>query len=252
MNKKQFLYVASWKMYLSLKQAHTWVTHNKEALKALGNDFSIVICPSVEALSNIKKDLQETNVALGAQNCSVHKAGPYTGQVLAESLAQLGCTYCIVGHSEIRQAYNETDEIVAQKVIILLTQNITPIIYVGETAKEFDNHLIAQVLERQLNQVFDQISRNKITNKTIIIGYEPLWTKDTDNIPSTDYLIKQINFIKHLAATKIPEIKCLVVYGGNVNEQTISTLKRIETLDGVLIGKASTDFQSFEKIVLST
>jgi triosephosphate isomerase len=239
-------------MYFSLKQAHTWVTHHKEVLKTLGNDFSIVICPSFEALSNIKKDLQETNIALGAQNCSVHKAGPYTGQVLAESLVQLGCTYCIVGHSEVRQAYNETDEIVAKKTIILLSQNITPLIYVGETAKEYDNQLIAQVLERQLNPVFEEISRNKITNKTIIIGYEPLWTKDTNNIPSTDYLIKQINFIKKLASTIIPEITCLVTYGGNVNEQTISSLKRIEGLDGVLIGKASTDFQSFEKIVLST
>ena len=252
MNKKQFLYVASWKMYLSLKQAHGWVIQNKEALKTLGNDFSIVMCPSFEALSNIKKDLQTTDVALGAQNCSAQKAGPYTGQVLAESLSQLGCTYCIVGHSEVRQIYNETDEMVAQKTVILLSLDITPIIYIGETGKEYDNKLIAQVIERQLNPVFDQISRNKITNKTIIIGYEPLWTKDTNNIPSTDYIIKQINFIKHLATTKIPEMKCLVIYGGNVNEQTISSLKRIETLDGVLIGKASTDFQSFEKIVLST
>lgn len=252
MNNKKFLYVASWKMYLSFKQAHAWVNHNHAALKTLGTDFSIIICPSFDVLSTLKQDLQGTDIFLGAQNCSEHKPGPFTGQVLAESLAQIGCTYCIVGHSETRQAFNEIDSSIAQKVIRLLDNNITPIVYVGETAKEYDNQLTAQVLERQLNAVFTQISRNKITHKTIIIGYEPLWTKDTNNIPSTDYIIKQIEFIKKLASTISPEIICLVTYGGNVNEQTISSLKRIEALDGVLIGKASTDFQSFEKIVLST
>lgn len=251
MNKKQFFYIASWKMYLSIRQAHEWVTQNKEALKTLSNDYSIIICPSFEALSNIKKDLQGTEVALGAQDCSAQRPGPYTGQVLAESLAQIGCSYCIVGHSEVRTAHQETDQIVAQKAAILLLTHITPIVYIGETAQQYDNQLTTQVLERQLEPIFAHINQNGITKQTIIIGYEPLWTKETNNTPSSDYIKQQITLIKRLAALKIPEMRCLVVYGGNVNEQTISTLKRIDELDGVLIGKASTDFQNFEKIVVS-
>lgn len=239
-------------MYLTFKQAHTWINHNKAALKTLGQDFSIIICPSFDALSTLKHDLHGTHIALGAQNCSEHKAGAYTAQVLPESLAEIGCTYCIVGHSEVRQECNETDAIVAQKTMRLLSNNITPIIYVGETAQEYDNKLTTQALERQLELIVTQINKNIFTHKTIIIGYEPLWTKENNHIPSIEYLKQQIEIIKRYFKDKAPSFMCLVVYGGNVNEQTISNLKRIDVLDGVLIGKASIDFQSFEKIVLST
>lgn len=249
MNKKEFLYVASWKMYLSLKQAHAWVNHNHAALKTLGTNFSIIICPSFDALSTLKHDLQGTNIALGAQNCSEYKQGPYTGQVAAESLAEIGCSYCIVGHSETRAAFHETYTAIAQKIVRLFTHNIIPILYIGETAQEYDNKLTTQALERQLEPTLKLIYNEK---KTLIIGYEPLWTKDSNRIPSGDYIKEQINTIKRFVSSKASGITCKVVYGGNVNEQTISTLRRIEGLDGVLIGKASTDFQSFEKIVLST
>lgn len=249
MNKNKFIYVASWKMYLSFKQAHEWVNHNHAALKTLGTDFSIIICPSFDSLSTLKHDLQGTNIALGAQNCSEYKQGPYTGQIAAESLAEIGCSYCIVGHSETRTAFYETDTAIAHKIVRLFTHHITPILYIGETAQEYDNKLTTQALERQLEPTLKLIQNEK---KTIIIGYEPLWTKDNNRIPSIDYIKEQVNTIKRFVLSKASGITCKVVYGGNVNEQTIFTLKRINELDGVLVGKASTDFQSFEKIVLST
>lgn len=251
MNKKQFLYIASWKMYLSFKQAHAWVNHNHAALKTLGKDFSIIICPSLDVLSTLKHDLQGTNIALGAQNCSEHKAGAYTGQVLPESLAEIGCSYCIVGHSEIRKACNETSEIIAQKTLRLLSAGITPIICIGETAQDYETNRTTSVLQDELNALLKTISTTPIAHKKIIIGYEPTWAIDGAETPSTDYIRKQVVFIKKILAQKIPTYQSMVLYGGSVTQLTIHKIKTIEELDGVMIGHASTDFQTFEKIVIS-
>lgn len=251
MNKKEFLYVASWKMYLSFKQAHAWVNHNHAVLKTLGNDFSLIICPSFESLNRLKHDLQGTDIALGAQNCSAHKPGSYTGQVSAESLAEIGCSYCIVGHSEIRTACNETSDIIAQKTLRLLSIGITPIICIGESAQDYETNRTTSVLEDELNTLLKTIATTPTAHKKIIIGYEPTWAIDGVEIPSTHYIRKQVMLIKKMLTQKIPAFESKILYGGSVTELTIQEIRLIDELDGVLIGHASTDFQSFEKIVIS-
>lgn len=251
MSKTPFLYIASWKMYLSFKQSHAWVNHNHAALKTLGKDFSIIICPSFDALSTLKHDLQGTHISLGAQNCSEHKPGPYTGQVLAESLIEIGCTYCIIGHSETRKAFNETTESIAQKALRLLSNGITPIICIGETARDYEMERTTQVLEEELNALLKTIPASTASHKKIIIGYEPTWAIDGATPPSFDYIRKQILLIKKILTQKIPSFESKVLYGGSVTELTIQEIKNVDELDGVMIGHASIDFQSFEKIVIS-
>jgi triosephosphate isomerase len=248
---KNLFYICSWKAYLSFNQAREYIVQNKSALATLGKDFQIIICASFDVLSTLSNELKGTGISLGAQDCSAHKAGPYTGQVLATSLKEIGCTYCIIGHSEVRKEYQETTPTIAQKALRLLEQSIIPIICIGESAKEYDLNLGTQVVEQQLEPLLTTIKSHKSLFKTIAIGYEPIWAIGNGGTPSAEYLSTQLEVIKRLLNQHIPEYKTLILYGGSVNETNALKFKNIPLLDGVLIGGASTDFQKLQKIVLS-
>jgi triosephosphate isomerase (TIM) len=248
---KNLQYICNWKTYLSFNQAREYVIQNKQTLKTLGKDFQITICASFDALSMLNHELQGTGISLGAQNCSAHKAGPYTGQVLASSLKEIGCKYCIIGHSETRKEYKETTETIAQKAVRLLEQEIIPISCIGESAKEFDLNLGAQVIEQQLKPLLIALKNSKSSFKKITIAYEPVWAIGNGSTPSVEYLTKQLEIIKRLLQEHMPDYHGQLFYGGNVNEINILKFKSIPLLDGILIGGASTDFQKLQKIVLS-
>jgi len=250
MNNK-FLYIANWKAYLSYKQSKEFIAQNKDALKTLGNDYSLIICPSFDALATVGHDLQGTHIALGAQDCSAHQPGAYTGQVLAESLKQIGCAYSIIGHSEVKTEHHETIPTIAQKAIELLNHGITPIICTGETAKDYEIDRGAQVIEEQLTPIFNAISKKERNGYQFAVAYEPLWAINGGNIPTPEYLKRQISLIRQLAAQITPQYTSTVLYGGGVDEVTIGAFNNFPDLDGVVIGKASTDFQTLQKIVLS-
>ena len=248
--QKDFFYICNWKAYLSFSQAHEFISHNKAALTTIGNTHTLVICPSFDAVASIGHELEDTEIAVGAQNCSAHKPGAFTGQVLASSLKEIGCTYCIIGHAEVRKEHHETTEIIAKKAQLLLEQDITPIICIGESAKEFDIGIGRQAIEQQLGPLL-QTLKHQAAQKTIAIAYEPTWVIGSGSIPPAAYLASQFETMKRLCAHHIPDTKILLLYGGGVDEQTIQSLKNVSLLDGVLIGRASTDFQKLQKIVLS-
>lgn len=247
---KNLQYICNWKTYLSFNQAREYIIKNKLALITLGKDFPITICPSSEALSALSHELKETGIFLGAQDCSAHKAGAYTGQVLALSLKEIGCNYCIIGHSEVRKEYQETTQAIAQKALRLLEQEIIPLICIGESAKEYDLNLGIQAIEQQLEPLLSAIKHQNGIKK-IMIGYEPMWAIGGQSVPSTQYLEKQIESIKQLAGRILPDYEILVFYGGGINEINANKYKAIGGLDGILIGGSSTDFQKLQKIVLS-
>ena len=148
MNK---LLIANWKMQLTHNEALSWLRDHlpelEKALSARGN--KLVICPSYTELS-ILANLSSTAISWGAQNCSLHERGAYTGDVSALSLKELGCTYVLVGHSERRRYHNETDVQVAQKAALLIKHGIEPLICIGETRAERDQGITFEVLEKQL------------------------------------------------------------------------------------------------------
>lgn len=243
-------YICSWKAYFSFNQARSFIKDNKATLETLSKDYTIAICPSFDALAIVGKELKGTGIALGAQNCSAHNPGAYTGQVLALSLKEIGCSYCIIGHSEIRKECQETGLIIAQKAQMLLAQEIIPIICIGESAKEFDLNLGIQVIEQQLEQILMLLKNTKHSFKRIAIGYEPIWAIGDGSTPSLDYLSRQIEAIKRLLKAHVPEFEAEVFYGGSIDELNAAKYKGTPLLDGVMIGHASTDFQKFQKIVI--
>lgn len=147
-----FIIVANWKSQLTFHQTLALCEGNLEGYGDLGDAKGIetVICPSFEALHAVALTLQDTAIQVGAQDCSAFKQGAYTGQVTAASLAEVGCTYCIIGHYESRTHLHETDQLVAEKMQQLVTVGIEPILCIGETEQEREAGYTFQALTRQL------------------------------------------------------------------------------------------------------
>ncbi len=239
------LFVANWKMNKTVTHAISFCTTYKESLKKLTAHADIVLCPSFPALAPIGQLLQHTNIGLGAQTCSSHEKGAYTGEVSAAMLKEVGCSYCIIGHSEQRRAAHLSAEDIAKQAVRLIAVGIEPIICIGETKKEFTEHLSKSVLEHQLNPIFHALASFK---QPITIAYEPIGAIGSGILPELSYL-EDIFFwlTKKLTASTVSKWRLL--YGGSVNPDTIAPLKTVSHVDGFLIGDASLDFQKFEKIV---
>lgn len=234
-------------MQKSLSDSIEFCSKNNAGLKTLSADTNteIVICPSFPALYTLNEMLVETMVHIGAQNCSPHESGAYTGQVSAQSLKEVGCSYCIIGHSEQREYNGVTDQDVAQAAKQLCEQSIEPIICIGETKAQFQKNEAIAVLEKQLDPVLGAL---KNTKQPITIAYEPVWAIGTGTVPETIYLEKIFQHLSNLFS-KVHSGPWRLIYGGSVSEQTIASFKTIPNLSGFLIGGASLDFQKFEKIV---
>jgi triosephosphate isomerase len=242
--KKKYLFVANWKMQLPVNHAVQLCADNSASLKGMADMSTIVVCPSFEALYPVSKVLEDTGAALGAQNCSMYRPGAYTGEVSARSLAELGCTYCIVGHSERRLLSHETNQDTANKIARLIENNITPLICIGETKQEYEDKKTKLVLATQL-----QLLTTIQLPHHCIFAYEPVWAIGTGQIPTQVYLTEVFAWIRQHCATQLPGVARTLLYGGSVTDQNIKNLTQIKDIDGFLIGGASLDFQKFQNIV---
>lgn len=245
-NPMKHLYVANWKMNMTYRKSLDFCIHNKNQLLALAQTADIVLCPSFIVLQSIAEIFKNTPISISAQNCSEYEAGSYTGEVSAQSLAEIDIKYCIIGHSERRIHFGETTEIIVKKVNLLLNNNIQPIICIGETQEHFVNKATFTVLSEQLKPIVENIQQ---TNKPIIIAYEPIWSIGTGIIPENIYLEEVFAWITKLVHIHAPGTTMQLLYGGSVTDKNITKLKNIANINGFLIGGASTDFEQFAEIV---
>jgi len=241
-----FIFIANWKMMMPSTKAINFCKDNRSALVDLGLSSHLVICPSFPVLEPLIKIFEKTKVDIGAQNCSRYKDGAYTGEVSSQTLAEIGCHYCIVGHSERRRYFGETNEDIAQKVKQLIACNIEPIICIGETKQEYDNQETFRVLTEQLVPVCRVINQSR----PVIVAYEPVWAIGTGVIPDKDYLITIFSWLVDYMQQQGMSSNIRFLYGGSVNEHNVVLIKKISFVSGFLVGGASTDFQMLQKIVL--
>jgi triosephosphate isomerase len=239
---KQYLYAANWKMYLPMQEEILFFTSHKQEFTELSTQASIALFPSYLSLPAIAQELQGSSIKLGAQDCSAAPLGAYTGQVSARSIAQVGCTYCIVGHSE-RRALGETNDIIAQKVTRLLENSVTPIVCIGETAQENAQGVTLTILEMQLEPILKVIS-----DKPLVIAYEPVWAIGTNRTPTSTDIEK---ILLHIATMTAHHKNITLLYGGSIDKDNIKEFKNNAHIGGFLIGHASMDSQEFKKIVQS-
>ena len=174
----------------------------------------------------------------GIQNISIHKEGPPTGETSALSIKDMGAKYILIGHSEIRQSNNETDDLINIKIKNALNHDLIPILCIGENLEAYNQNQTKEILK---TQIFNAL---KDVDKEIIISYEPVWAIGTGKTPTNEEITDIVNYIKNLFNYKIK-----VLYGGSVSEENIEKLNQITNIDGFLIGKAATNPNSLKKII---
>jgi len=207
----------------------------------------IIICPPFTYSYLIANQLnhkanQLNNCYLGGQNCSIFLEGAYTGDVSASMLYDVGCQFCIVGHSERRTLFNETNKEVSLKAKNSLKNNIHPIICVGETLQQKKDNQTKEILSKQISESINDDSNNNNT----MIAYEPIWAIGSGLTPSLDEIDDIHNFLKN-------EIQGFenykILYGGSVKSTNSKEILNLDSVDGLLIGGASLNVDEFNKIL---
>lgn len=190
------------------------------------------VCVPYPYLCEVAERLAKTRLAWGAQNLSEHAQGAFTGEVSAPMLAEFGCRYVLVGHSERRQLYGETDAVVAAKYAAVLAQGMKPILCVGETLAERDSGQTEQVVGRQLQVVLGLNGKKSLENA--VVAYEPVWAIGTGRTATPEQVQAVHTFLR---ARVLPETR--ILYGGSVKPANVELIFAMPNVDGGLIGGAS-------------
>ena len=187
-------------------------------------------------------EIKRKDFYLGAQDCSCFEEGSNTGEISAKMLNEVGTSFCIVGHSERRQYFKESNKTVKMKAIRLIENNIIPIICIGETLEEKNNNKTQNVLKKQLEESVPESSNQFNT----IIAYEPIWAIGTGLTPSLEEIANAHRYIKNLS-NKLFNFK--IIYGGSVNSKNSKLISKINIVNGALIGGASLKINEFKQII---
>lgn len=241
------LIAGNWKMNKTLSAGAELV---KELLPLVKDvpDVDIAICPPTVDLYLLKMILEGTNIALGAQNMHWQESGAFTGETSPKMLQEL-CQYIIIGHSERRQYFGETDEMVNQKVKAALNHDLIPIICVGETLDEKEAGQTEKVCERQVLAALDGLALNEVMR--VVIAYEPIWAIGTGRSATSVDANETIGYIRQVISSEFLEAapKIRILYGGSVKPNNIAEYMQQSEIDGALVGGASLKADSFAAIV---
>lgn len=248
MNRKTLI-IANWKMNHGVEDSLKFFAQfTRQPLNLAGVD--IVICPPFTSLYTAGVALQDTGIALGAQNCHFEDTGAYTGEVSAAFLRELGCDYVIVGHSERRQIFGETNADIAKKLAKALEHNVTPIFCVGETDEERKAEKTFRVIEKQMQEGLARLDREAASR--VVLAYEPVWAIGTGNTATPEQAGEVHAFIRgllHKAYGTAVGGQARILYGGSVKPDNICSLMNQPDIDGGLVGGASLKADQFVEIV---
>lgn len=243
---RQKIVAGNWKMNASTSQVDeliSGITSNLGACKT-----NIIVCPPFPYLSQVASAIANSKINLGAQDLNINKSGAFTGEVSADMIKDFSAEYVIVGHSERRALYHETNELVAQKVKVALDNGLTPLLCLGEQLEERENGTTEKIVKAQLDAVINLVGIAAFKN--IIIAYEPVWAIGTGKVATPVQAQDTHAFIRRELASKDDNIaeNCAILYGGSVNGDNAQELFSNADIDGGLIGGASLDAVSFLQI----
>jgi triosephosphate isomerase (TIM) len=239
----------NWKMYKTIPEAKILVSGMLSKLKGL-NDVEVVFCPPFTALSTVKELIKGTSCAVGAQNLYWKEQGAFTGEISPLMLKDIGCDYVIIGHSERRQYFGETDATVNLKVKAALAVGIKPIICVGESLAEREAGETDALIKKQTEKALEGIEASAIP--TLVIAYEPIWAIGTGKSSSSKDANQVIGLIRKTVANlfgKEVAEQMRIQYGGSVKPENIKEYMAEPEIDGALVGGASLDAESFFKLI---
>jgi len=247
MRKK--LIAANWKMYKTPDQSRDFFFHFLPLVKDHTRD-EIVVCPTYLSLDVAVQAAKGSNVAVGAQNMNWQQEGAYTGEICASMLLAIGVTHVIIGHSERRQYFGETDDTVNLKLKSAIEAGLVPIVCVGEVLEEREAGLTDDVLRRQCLRAFNKVSAKKAAH--MVVAYEPVWAIGTGKTATPEIAADAHATIR----SEVEQMFGLefsdnlrILYGGSVKADNAHALMSAEGIDGALVGGASLDPVAFSKIV---
>jgi triosephosphate isomerase len=239
----------NWKMNTVVEDAKALVQDLKARVSEV-TDVEIVVCPPFVSLTSVAEVIKASNIGLGAQNLYWEKSGAFTGEISASMLKSTGCTYVIIGHSERRAYFHETDESVNKRIFAALGEGLKPIVCVGETLEERENGNTFDVVKRQITGGLAGLSTEHM--KTLVIAYEPVWAIGTGKTANPEQAQEVHAFIRNLLAEIFGETTATetrIQYGGSVKPDNVTELMNQADIDGALVGGASLKADSFEKII---
>jgi len=249
MDLRRPLIAGNWKMFKTGPEA---VETADRLVKLLSTtmDVDVMIAPPFTALAPVSDMLKNTRIFLGAQNLFWEEEGAYTGEISTSMLVSAGCRYVIVGHSERRQYFGETDDTVNKKIKAALKKDLIPVLCIGESEMERDSKETFSVLDRQVRKGLKGFSADQM--ETLVIAYEPVWAIGTGKTATADQAQEVHLFLRAMLGKKFGNklAKSIrILYGGSVKSDNIKELMTMPDIDGALIGGASLEPETFSKIV---
>ena len=249
MSRKQII-AGNWKMNNTVAEGQKLVT---ELMSIIDNPKKreVIVCVPFTCLKDVKKLLKGRKIKLGAQNVHFKKSGAFTGEISADMLSEIGVQYVIVGHSERRSMFGDTDETVALRAKAALDAGIIPIVCVGETLEEREGNKTEEVLKRQTLAAFKDLNGDELIDK-LVIAYEPVWAIGTGKVATLQQANDTIGFIRKIIKENVGKKlagKIQILYGGSMNAKNAAELLSASEIDGGLIGGASLKAVDFNEIV---
>lgn len=246
--KMKSLIAANWKMNKGIKEAVSFVKDFKKLVKNAKN-IDIVVCPPFTLLLKLNELLKNSGIKLGAQNMHFEEKGAYTGEISPSMLKDAGCEYVILGHSERRQHFNETDDLINKKVKSALKNKLKPILCIGETLQQRNNNKTIDIIKTQLENCLNNV--NEYEMKSVVVAYEPVWAIGTGKNATPEQAEEAHKFIRSLLLKiynkKISD-NVKIIYGGSVKPENTKDLMAMKNINGALVGGASLDPKSFAEI----
>lgn len=211
----------------------------------------VVVCPPYPYASFVLGRLAELGWQLGAQDCSAHGNGPYTGEVSAEMLKDIGCRYVLLGHSERRQHHQESNALICEKMQRAFAAGLIPVLCIGETLQQREANQTFSVIESQLSDGLPKAIEAKAhQSDPFIIAYEPVWAIGTGHVAALHDIQDVHRYVRDLLCRSYPDFAGVpIVYGGSVNGQNASDILKLIEVDGVLVGGASLKSDDFSEII---
>ncbi|MCX7876904.1 MAG: triose-phosphate isomerase [Melioribacteraceae bacterium] len=247
MRKK--IIAGNWKMNNDISGSINLITELKKGLNEKTN-ATVIVCPPFTSLETAQTLLKDSTIKYGAQNMYYEESGAFTGEISPLMLKSLGCDYVIIGHSERRTIFNESDELINKKIKSAIKNNLIPIFCIGETLEEREKGITFDICERQVRNGLEGISETELDN--LIIAYEPVWAIGTGKTATSQQAEEVHLFIRNLIEkmySKSLAEKIIIQYGGSVKPENAKELLSQPNIDGALVGGACLKADSFLKII---
>jgi triosephosphate isomerase (TIM) len=237
---RKIIIAGNWKMYKTQEEALEFVGAFKSKIEDADEAREVILCAPFTALGMLSKSLHGSRIRLGAQNLHWEDAGAYTGEIAGGMLKEIAVNYVIVGHSERRQYFGETDETVNLRLKAAQRHGFTPILCVGETKAQRDAGETENIIINQLKKDLVDVDQNNL-----VIAYEPIWAIGTGDTCDS----KEANRVIGIIRAQLTNANVTIQYGGSVKPENIDEIMAQSEIDGVLVGGASLDPAGFARIV---